>query len=708
MIVTAGEDDDADDEQTRVTHRVSGYGDVTTADAVTVTAIDDDTPGVVVAPTTLTIDEGGSATYTVALATRPAGDVTVTPAAGADPAVGVSEPLTFTPANWDVAQTVIVTAGEDDDAEDEQTRVTHRVSGYGDVTRTDAVTVTVTDDDTPGVLVTPTALTIDEGGSATYAVALATRPAGDVTVTPIAGAAPAVSVSEPLTFTPATWDVAQDVTVTAGEDDDADDVRTSITHRVSGYGDVTTADAVTVSVTDNDRRAEPLILADLARALADQRLGAVARRIALARSQAEGGARDSGTRAPLAKALYDGLRALDAGQGNPANLLNGARFVLPLAAGEETDEGDAGWLSSLTLWGEGDYRNLSPGHEALRWDGDLLSAHLGADVRLRDTWLAGVAASWSWGKPDYRDARVPGEYELDLVSLHPYLSWETERLNLWATLGYGQGELKLRAPTSGRRASSDVNTRTVGGGLTGLVWSRGAASLRLKGEALQTWLEVEGSDAGGVAPLTVASSRIRLVAETRYQRVLANGSRLAPYLDAGLRHDGGDGDTGAGVEVGGGVSYTDPDRGLSVAGKARTLLDQGSPDEWGIQGRIEFTPRGGRGLSLRLLPGYGNSEAGMQTTWVPGLREAAPRPADRRADSMRLETYLGYGLPLRGVGKRLLTPYAELTLGSIDSYRLGLRLAHDKLFDMTLYGAREAPGATGGNAIRLEARLQLW
>ena len=43
--------------------------------------------------------------------------------------------------------------------------------------------MTVTDDDTAGIVLTPTTLRVTEGGSATYTVELATEPSGEVTVT---------------------------------------------------------------------------------------------------------------------------------------------------------------------------------------------------------------------------------------------------------------------------------------------------------------------------------------------------------------------------------------------------------------------------------------------------------------------------------------------------------------------------------------------
>ena len=82
--------------------------------------------------------------------------------------------------------------------------------------------MTITDDDTAGITVQPTTLTVTEGGSEPYTVILNSRPTDNVTVT-IGGASGDVSV-EPrtLTFTPDDSVTLQTVTVRAAEDDDAD------------------------------------------------------------------------------------------------------------------------------------------------------------------------------------------------------------------------------------------------------------------------------------------------------------------------------------------------------------------------------------------------------------------------------------------------------------------------------------------------------
>ena len=66
-----------------LTHTVTGTAEyeTVTADSVTVTIVDDDTAGVTVTPTELSVDEGADATYTVRLDTKPTADVTVAIAA---------------------------------------------------------------------------------------------------------------------------------------------------------------------------------------------------------------------------------------------------------------------------------------------------------------------------------------------------------------------------------------------------------------------------------------------------------------------------------------------------------------------------------------------------------------------------------------------------------------------------------------------------
>ena len=115
----------------------------------TVTLTDNDTSGLTVSPSSLTITEGHSDSYTIRLRSQPSGSVTVTivdPADNTDVTVNPSS-LTFSTTNWHIAQTATVSAADDLDAQDESATVTHTVSGYGSATGEASVSVTVIDDD---------------------------------------------------------------------------------------------------------------------------------------------------------------------------------------------------------------------------------------------------------------------------------------------------------------------------------------------------------------------------------------------------------------------------------------------------------------------------------------------------------------------------------------------------------------------------------
>ena len=192
------------------------------------------------------------------LDTEPAADVTVAIQGPDDAEVAVDQTeLTFTVDNWNTPQTVAVTAHHDADAvDDDPVVLTHAVSG-GDYEGMEAadVEVTIIEDDTPGVSVSVTALTITEGDSQSYAVVLDTEPAADVTVA-IQGPDDAdIALDQTaLTFTVDNWNTPQAVAVTAHHDADAvDDDPVTLTHTVSGgdYEGLAAAD-VEVTITEDD------------------------------------------------------------------------------------------------------------------------------------------------------------------------------------------------------------------------------------------------------------------------------------------------------------------------------------------------------------------------------------------------------------------------------------------------------------------------
>ena len=280
VTVTGVNDDVPGDRTATVTHTAASTdgnyeGVAISIASVTVTVNDDDAAaaGVTVTPPALSISEDGGTTvdYTLVLNTAPTEDVTIAVASDTVTAATVSSAtLTFTPANWNTAQTVTVTGVNDDvdNPSDERTAsLSHTAtSADGDYegVAIASVTVTVTDDDDAGVTVDPTMLTVDEAGSDTtadYTVVLDTAPTADVTIAVASDTDTAATVSSAsLTFTPTDWDTAQTVTVTGVNDDVPGDRTATVTHTAASAdgnyeGVAISIASVTVTVTDDDAAA---------------------------------------------------------------------------------------------------------------------------------------------------------------------------------------------------------------------------------------------------------------------------------------------------------------------------------------------------------------------------------------------------------------------------------------------------------------------
>ena len=264
VTATAAEDDDASDERVTITHAASGgdYEDVTASLAAQTT--DDDEPAIMVLASTLTasgVDEGGAATYSVRLATEPEGAVTVAVAASGgvsvdlnDAQAGEQPSLHFDATSWNAARTAVVRGLPDADAANGTATLRHSASGadYRGVSAA-AVSFAVTDDDARGVLVAPTALTVNEGSTGAYTVVLATAPVGSaVAVAATSSDTTAATVSPAsLTFTASNWNVPQTFQARGASDTDSTDGSATISHAVSGgdYGAVP-ANSVAVAVRD--------------------------------------------------------------------------------------------------------------------------------------------------------------------------------------------------------------------------------------------------------------------------------------------------------------------------------------------------------------------------------------------------------------------------------------------------------------------------
>ena len=146
---------------------------------------------------------------------QPTSDVVLTVTSSDTGEATVNSPLTFTPANWDTAQTVTVT-GVDDDLVDGT--ITSTITVAVDDANSDddfdavadrTVSVSTTDDDVAGFTVDELdgSTEVTEAGSTdTFTVVLDAQPTSDVVVSIGSDDASESTTTGTLTFTPINWD----------------------------------------------------------------------------------------------------------------------------------------------------------------------------------------------------------------------------------------------------------------------------------------------------------------------------------------------------------------------------------------------------------------------------------------------------------------------------------------------------------------------
>ena len=385
--------------------------------------------------------------------------------------------------------------------------------------------------------------------------------------------------------------------------------------------------------------------------------------------------------------------------------------------------GDAEGRTAWAAWGRAAASQFDGAADGVALDGDVITFMLGADVAW-SRWLAGAALAHSIGGGGYGDQGAAagaagsggGTLAVTLTSIHPYLRVQaSERISLWGVLGYGAGELTLTPDTAGSPQSAKAGTQmgmAAAGARGELVSAGDTGGFGLAALADAQLVQVSSGAGIGLAATQAATSRLRLVLESGYRVDLGGGRALTPALEVGARYDGGDAETGAGIEVGGALGFADAKLGLTVQASVRGLLAHEDADyaEWGAAGTIRFAPGGGAGLgpSLSVSSSWGAVSGGAERLWEAGdARGLAPDQDFAPAGSLEAEA--GWGLAAFG-GRGLMTPVAGLAISAAGerTWRTGVRwtLGPDLAFGFegTMHEAAGGGAAEPGIEFQATAR----
>ena len=331
---------------------------------------------------------------------------------------------------------------------------------------------------------------------------------------------------------------------------------------------------------------------------------------------------------------------------------------------------------TLALWGRAAQSTFAGREGTQVLDGDVTTGMLGADYG-RDGWLAGLAFSHTDAEGGYDNAGgVSGDVEASLAAVTAYAAVEASpSLDVWGAAGRGQGDVTVK-PSGGTSDTADIDWTMAAAGMRSRLAepaAGGGLQLALVSDAL--WADTGSEEAGEFRASDASVTRLRLGLEAGWPMALDGGGHFAPRLETGIRHDGGDAESGFGVELGGGLTWSHSRSGLAFDLQGRTLLTHEDDDiaDRGFSAGLAFDPdpASERGLSFTVRHTLGAaSSGGLDALFTP---DVLPERTGAEATG-RWTAEAAWGFPAFG-GRYTGSPHAGL--GLTDTTRdttLGWRL----------------------------------
>ena len=361
-----------------------------------------------------------------------------------------------------------------------------------------------------------------------------------------------------------------------------------------------------------------------------------------------------------------GLLQMGLGGGD---LLTGSAFAM----NRETRHGGI-----LSFWSRGARSSFAGREGALSLGGDVRTTMAGADYA-KGPLVAGLSLSHSRGLGEYAGV-AGGQVTSSVTGLYPWLGYKaTERVTVWGVAGYGAGGLRL-TPQGGPALEAGLSMAMAAAGTRGelVAGGSGGFALAFKADALWVGTATDGVDgpAGRLAATDAAVTRFRTGLEGSRAYTLAGRLSLTPSVEVGLRHDGGDAEIGAGMDMGAGLIVSDASTGLAVDVRVRTLVMHQAEGfrERGVAVSLSYnpTPSTPLGFVARVAPSWGGqATSGAEALW--GRETMAGMAHGGVAQGNRFDGEVGYGLP---VGRRFVgTPRVGVSTSEYGhAYRLGYGL----------------------------------
>ena len=379
-----------------------------------------------------------------------------------------------------------------------------------------------------------------------------------------------------------------------------------------------------------------------------------------------GGAMDPST---SMQGLHPG-QSYDQGMGmglGSDRLLQGSSFALNRA----TSSGGI-----LSFWSRSAQSQFYGQDGALALNGDVRTSMFGADYS-KGRMVTGVSLSHSRGLGRYAGVDS-GQVNSAVTGLYPWIGYKaSERVTVWTVAGYGAGGLMLN-PGAGAPIETGLSMAMAAGGGRGQILGGGEGfGLAFKADTLWVGMRTKAASGpgGNLDSTTAAVSRLRTALEGSQSMTIAKRMALTPSVEIGIRQDGGDAETGRGMDLGAGLVLADGVTGLAVDIRVRRLLVHQAEGfaESGMSISVSYnpTPSTPLGFTARVSPAWGGeSMSGAEALWGRESMAGMGHEPLRGGGGQRLDSEVGYGMP---IGSRFVgTPRAGVRTSEYGrDYRIG-------------------------------------
>ena len=330
----------------------------------------------------------------------------------------------------------------------------------------------------------------------------------------------------------------------------------------------------------------------------------------------------------------------------------------------------------LSFWSRSAQSQFHGREGVLALNGDVRTTMFGADYS-KGRMVTGLSLSHSRGLGSYAGIDN-GRVTSAVTGLYPWIGYKaSERVTVWTVAGYGAGGLLLN-PGAGTPVETGLSMAMAAGGGRGQILGGGEGfGLAFKADALWVGTRTDESNGPGgrLRGTSAAVNRLRTALEGSQSMELGGRMALTPSVEVGIRQDGGDADTGTGMDVGAGLVFADAVTGLSVDVRVRTLVVHQADGfaERGVSISVSYnpTPSSPLGFTARVSPAWGgDSMSGAEALWGRETMGGMGGNHLLGGGGNRLDTEVGYGLP---IGARFVgTPRAGVRTSEYGrDYRVG-------------------------------------